>query len=184
LVDKLLIAFNSSNNYNRYQNPLWDITSSSQFTFDGITRLKNCFSDGVLRIEKIFLQDVISIQRSDKVGRRKLGIIRWKPNDSNPKNNKKRKNTEVTNESSSITSTTKITDDQDNFVQPNVSDLEPSRKRQRRVTKPFEQQLLQPLINSTEPPTDEQITKVIENLGVEWNKLRVSQYIFRHRNKK
>ena len=101
LVDKLLIAFNSSDDYNRYQNPLWTNTITEQFTFDGITRLKNCFSDGVLRIKSIFLQDVILIQKSNKVGRRKLGVKRWKPNDQNfkSKNTKKRKNIALENDS-------------------------------------------------------------------------------------
>ena len=75
LVDKLLIAFNNSDNYNRYQNQLWSNTITKQFTFDGVTCLKNCFPDGVLRIKSIFLQEVISTQKSDKVGRRKLGVV-------------------------------------------------------------------------------------------------------------
>src|SRR6266542_48167 len=100
LVDKLLIAFNSSDDYNRYQNLLWTNTIIEQFTFDGITRLKNCFSDGDLRIKSIFLQDIILIQKSNKVGRRKLGVKRWKPNDQNfkSKNTKKRKNIALEND--------------------------------------------------------------------------------------
>jgi len=100
LVDKLLIAFNSSDNYNRYQNPLWTDTITEQFTFDGITHLKNCFSDRVLQIKSIFLQDVILTQKSNKVGRRKLGVKRWKPNDQNfkSKNTKKRKNIVLEND--------------------------------------------------------------------------------------
>jgi len=108
---------------------LWTNTIIEQFTFDGITRLKNCFSDRVLRIKSIFLQDVILIQKSNKVGRRKLGVKRWKPNDQNfkSKNTKKRKNIALENDS--------------------INELEPSqKKKERRVTKPFEKKLLKPLI--------------------------------------
>ncbi|RHZ47925.1 hypothetical protein Glove_564g10 [Diversispora epigaea] len=51
LVDKFLIAFNNSDNYNIYQNSLWDITSSTNFTPDGLLHLKNCFSDGDLNFK-------------------------------------------------------------------------------------------------------------------------------------
>ncbi|RHZ80584.1 hypothetical protein Glove_134g30 [Diversispora epigaea] len=162
LVDKLLIAFNNSDNYNIYQNSLWDITSSTNFTPNGLLRLKNCFSD---------------------VGRRKLGITRWKPGDSNSKNKKKRKNQElampIPQESTMPTSQElMMPTPQDSFEEI------PKHKKQRRVTKPSEQQLLKPLINSTDPLTDEQINKVIEDLGSEWNRVRVNQYISRHRKNK
>jgi hypothetical protein len=85
LVNELLSAFEHSDDYNRYQNPLWSTTSPDQITAASIRRLENCFPDGILRIEAIFLQDVISVQKSNKVGRRKLGITRWKPNDQNSK---------------------------------------------------------------------------------------------------
>ncbi|RHZ71748.1 hypothetical protein Glove_253g47 [Diversispora epigaea] len=185
LVDKLLIAFNNLDNYNIYQNSLWNITSSTNFTPNGLLRLKNCFSDGILRIEKIFLQDVVSVEKkkSDKVGRRKLGITRWKPGDSNSKNKKKRKNQElampIPQESTMPTSQElMMPTPQDSFEEI------PKHKKQRQVTKPSEQQLLKPLINSTDPLTDEQINKVIEDLGSEWNRVRVNQYISRHRKNK
>jgi hypothetical protein len=76
LVNELLSAFEHSDDYNRYQNPLWSTTSPDQITAASIRRLENCFPDGILRIEAIFLQDVISVQKSNKVGRRKLGITR------------------------------------------------------------------------------------------------------------
>ncbi|RGB22279.1 hypothetical protein C1646_748562 [Rhizophagus diaphanus] len=56
LVNELLSAFEHSDNYNHYQNPLWSTTSSDQITAASIERLENCFSDGILRIEAIFLQ--------------------------------------------------------------------------------------------------------------------------------
>ena len=59
LVHELLKAFCHLDDYNRYQNPLWSTTSPNQFTAAGIACLGNCFSNGILRIETIFLQDVI-----------------------------------------------------------------------------------------------------------------------------
>ncbi|CAB4404002.1 unnamed protein product [Rhizophagus irregularis] len=76
LVNELLSAFEHSDDYNCYENPLWSTTTPDQITVDSIRRLENCFPNGILRIEEIFLQDVISIQKSNKVGRRKLGITR------------------------------------------------------------------------------------------------------------
>ncbi|EXX66269.1 hypothetical protein RirG_125410 [Rhizophagus irregularis DAOM 197198w] len=58
LVNELLSAFEHSDNYNRYQNPLWSTTTSDHITADSIRRLENCFPDGILRIEEIFLQDL------------------------------------------------------------------------------------------------------------------------------
>ncbi|GBB84363.1 hypothetical protein RclHR1_10990004 [Rhizophagus clarus] len=83
LIQELFSAFCHSDDYNRYQNPLWNTNSPDQITVIGIERLGNCFPDGTLRIEAIFLQDVISVQKSNKVGRKKLGITRWKPIDQN-----------------------------------------------------------------------------------------------------
>ncbi|RGB24426.1 hypothetical protein C1646_773121 [Rhizophagus diaphanus] len=66
-----------------YKMAMW-----KQITAASIEHLENCFSDGISRIEAIFLQDVISIQKSNKVGRRKLEITRWKPTDQNSKKKK------------------------------------------------------------------------------------------------
>ncbi|CAG8673229.1 6511_t:CDS:2, partial [Funneliformis caledonium] len=55
LVHELLSAFCHSDDYNRYQNPLWNTTSPDQFTATSVTHL---------------------VQKSNKVGRRKLGVVR------------------------------------------------------------------------------------------------------------
>ncbi|RGB22734.1 hypothetical protein C1646_775624 [Rhizophagus diaphanus] len=60
-------------------------TFPDQITVASIKRFKNCFSDKILRIEAIFLQDVILVQKSNKVERRKLGITRWKPTNQKKK---------------------------------------------------------------------------------------------------
>jgi hypothetical protein len=177
LVHELLKAFCHSDDYNRYQNPLWSTTSPNQFTAAGITCLGNCFPDGILRIETIFLQDVISKQKGNKVGRRKLGVTRWKPNDQN---SKKKKSSKIT---ITLTSDQQIPIDSRNLV----NQSEPPRKKQRqtrRETKPEEKKLLEPLITCPEYPTSNQLDQVKEALGDEWDKNRIYQYISRHRNNK
>ncbi|RGB21950.1 hypothetical protein C1646_776936 [Rhizophagus diaphanus] len=67
LVNELLSAFEHSDNYNRYQNPLWSTTSPDQIIVTSIERLENCFPNGILRIEAIFLQDVISVQKKNSI---------------------------------------------------------------------------------------------------------------------
>lgn len=174
LVNELLSSFCHSDEYNCYQNPLWNTTTPDQFTADGVIRLSNCFPDGTLRIEAIFLQDVISIQKSNKVGRRKLGITRWKPNDQNLK--KKKVTATVTSilQSNAENSNQAISGQQIPTGSMNVVDQdEPPKKKQRqtrRETKPEEKKLLEPLVTCSEYPTSDQINQVIEALGNEWDK--------------
>ncbi|GBC20034.2 hypothetical protein GLOIN_2v1785590 [Rhizophagus irregularis DAOM 181602=DAOM 197198] len=184
LVNELLSAFEHSDDYNRYQNPLWSTTTPDHITADSIRRLENCFSDGILRIEEIFLQDVISIQKSNKVGRRKLGITRWKPNDQNSKKNKNKMASSSNTENS-------ISDQQvpTNLIPQVViidkdGPLIKKPRQARRETKPEEKSLLEPLVTCSEYPNDEQIEQVRELLGNEWDKDRIYQYISRHRRNK
>ncbi|CAB4431568.1 unnamed protein product [Rhizophagus irregularis] len=183
LVNELLSAFEHSDDYNRYQNPLWSTTTPDQITADSIRRLENCFPDGILRIEEIFLQDVISIQKSNKVGRRKLGITRWKP-DQNSKKNKNKMASSSNTENS-------ISDQQvpTNLIPQVViidkdGPLIKKPRQARRETKPEEKSLLEPLVTCSEYPNDEQIEQVRELLGNEWDKDRIYQYISRHRRNK
>ena len=140
LVYELLSAFCHSDDYNRYQNPLWNTTSPDQFTAASITHLGNCFPNGTLRIEAIFLQDVISVQKSNKVGRRKLGITRWKPNDQNSK--KKKDTSQITTASTSHSnaenSNRAIPDQQTPNDSRNVVDQDglPKKNREKLVIKP------------------------------------------------
>ncbi|PKC51375.1 hypothetical protein RhiirA1_473741 [Rhizophagus irregularis] len=184
LVNELLSAFEHSDDYNRYQNPLWSTTTPDHITADSIRRLENCFPDGILRIEEIFLQDVISIQKSNKVGRRKLGITRWKPNDQNSKKNKNKMASSSNTENS-------ISDQQvpTNLIPQVViidkdGPLIKKPRQARRETKPEEKSLLEPLVTCSEYPNDEQIEQVRELLGNEWDKDRIYQYISRHRRNK
>ncbi|RGB26239.1 hypothetical protein C1646_770684 [Rhizophagus diaphanus] len=155
LVNELLSAFEHSDDYNCYQNPLW---------------------------KAIFLQDVISIQKSNKVGRRKLGITRWKPNDQNSKKKKNQLPSSSNTENS-------ISDQQ---VQTNlipqvviINKDGPLIKKSRkacRETKPEEKSLLEPLVTCSEYHlNDEQIEQVKEVLGNEWDKNQIYQYISCHR---
>ncbi|UZO28281.1 uncharacterized protein OCT59_021814 [Rhizophagus irregularis] len=159
-------------------------TTPDHITADSIRRLENCFPDGILRIEEIFLQDVISIQKSNKVGRRKLGITRWKPNDQNSKKNKNKMASSSNTENS-------ISDQQvpTNLIPQVViidkdGPLIKKPRQARRETKPEEKSLLEPLVTCSEYPNDEQIEQVRELLGNEWDKDRIYQYISRHRRNK
>jgi hypothetical protein len=193
LVDELLSAFEHSDDYNRYQNPLWNTTSPDQITADSVTRLENCYSNGVLRIEKIFLQDVISVQKSIKSGRRKLGIVRWRPNEQLSKNKKKVQasssylNAEGSNRTISEQIQTNLTNLRNEPRNGLIVQDEPPRKKSRQVrreTKPEEKALLEPLIMCSEYPTNDQINQIKEALGDEWDKNRICQYISRHRRNK
>ncbi|CAB4382623.1 unnamed protein product [Rhizophagus irregularis] len=135
-------------------------TTPDHITADSIRRLENCFPDGILRIEEIFLQDVISIQKSNKVGKRKLGITRWKPNEQNSKKNKNKMASSSNTENS-------ISDQQvpTNLI-PHISQvviidkdgpLIKKLKQARRETKSEEKSLLEPLVTCSEYLNDEQI---------------------------
>jgi hypothetical protein len=166
---------------------LWSTTSPDQITAASIRRLENCFPDGILRIEAIFLQDVISVQKSNKVGRRKLGITKWKPNNQNSKKKKQ----QLTLNSNTENSNQAISDQQvpTNLIPQVViinkdGPLIKKPRQARRKTKPEEKSLLEPLVTCSEYPNDEQIEQVREALGNEWDKDRIIQYISRHRRNK
>ncbi|RHZ48801.1 hypothetical protein Glove_541g10 [Diversispora epigaea] len=192
LVHELLSAFQHSDEYNRYHNSLWNTTSADQFTMASVLRLHNCFPDGVLRIENIFLQDVISVQKSNKVGRRRLGVTRWKPSE---KQSTKKKNllTQLNPQDCVAENSNQTIVEQQ--MQPNVEtttednindqdELPKKKARQtRRETKPEEKRILETLINNTLNPTNDQINQVKELLGSEWDKNRIMQYVSRHKHK-
>ncbi len=130
------------------------------------------------------------MQKSNKVGRRKLGITRWKPNDQNSK--KKKDTSQITTASTSHSnaknSNRAIPDQQTPNDSRNVVDQDgPPKKKQRktrRKTKPEEKRLLEPLVTCSEYPTNEQLNQVEEALGNEWDKNRICQYISRYRRNK
>ncbi|RHZ76771.1 hypothetical protein Glove_193g45 [Diversispora epigaea] len=138
-----------------------------------VLHLHNCFPDGVLRIENIFLQDVISVQKSNKVGRRRLGVTRWKPSE---KQSTKKKNllTQLNLQDCVAENSNQTIVEQQ--MQPNVEtttednindqgELPKKKARQtRRETKPEEKRILETLINNTLNPTNDQINQVKELL--------------------
>ncbi|CAG8786812.1 12201_t:CDS:2, partial [Dentiscutata erythropus] len=172
LIHKLLSAFQNSNEYNQYQNPLWNTTSPNQFTAASIAHLYNCFPDGVLRIENIFSQDITLTQKTNltsQINVENSGV-------SNQINFESEQQTQI--DSINIIP-------QENLITDNLNDQErPTTKKlrqARRETKPEEKRILEPLINCLVYPTIDQINQVKEILGNEWDKNRISQYISRHR---
>ncbi|CAG8445949.1 2852_t:CDS:2 [Funneliformis caledonium] len=138
-------------------------TSSDQFTATSITCLDNCFPDETLRIEAIFLQDVISVQKSNKVGRRKLGVKSFQIAVTSTSHS----NIENSNQA--------ISDQLPIDSRKLVNQDEPPRKKQRQYceTKPEEKKLLEPLLTCSEYPTSNQLDQVKETLGDEWDKNRI-----------
>ncbi|RHZ51289.1 hypothetical protein Glove_481g108 [Diversispora epigaea] len=158
LIHELLSAFSHSDDYNRYRNSLWDTTSPDQFTAASIAHLENCFPGGTLRIEAIFLQDVISVQKSNKVGRRKLKITRWRPNDQKSKRKKAISTVAPTSHLNTENSSQVISDQQILNNSNIVNQNKPPRKKQRqarRETKPEEKKVLESLITCSKYPTDD-----------------------------
>ncbi|RGB28413.1 hypothetical protein C1646_819145 [Rhizophagus diaphanus] len=133
LVETWQIDENTVSEYQSKEIPL-GTTFPDQIIATSIECLENCFPNRILRIEAIFLQDVISVQKSNKVGRRKLGITRWKPTDQKKK--------------TKLASIVVINKDG-----PPIKKL----RQARRKTKSEEKSLLELLVTCFEYPNDEQI---------------------------
>ena len=56
---------------------MWNNVYQTQLTIEGVTRLKNCFPDGVIRMRAIYYEDVFKT-RSIQPGRSKLGVSKLK----------------------------------------------------------------------------------------------------------
>ncbi|RGB43543.1 hypothetical protein C1646_661287 [Rhizophagus diaphanus] len=76
LVKILLQEFDQTNESFLNSNT-WKNVYRSQLTVEGVIQLKNCFSDGIVRMQAIYYEDVLKT-RPTQPGRSKLGISRLK----------------------------------------------------------------------------------------------------------
>ncbi|RIA87430.1 hypothetical protein C1645_827802 [Glomus cerebriforme] len=76
LVNILLQEFDKTNE-SFLNNDMWKNVYRTQLTVEGVTRLKNCFPDGVIRMRAIYYEDVLKT-RSIQPGRSKLGVPKLK----------------------------------------------------------------------------------------------------------
>src|SRR5207245_9880817 len=58
---------------------------------EGLDRLIACYPDGLERIKKVYLQEVLGVERRNTQGRRATGVVRTKVKDYNQKKVREKK---------------------------------------------------------------------------------------------
>ncbi|PKC55125.1 hypothetical protein RhiirA1_403120 [Rhizophagus irregularis] len=191
LVNILLQEFDKTNE-SFLNNDMWKNVYRTQLTVEGVTRLKNCFPDGVIRMRAIYYEDVLKT-RSIQSGRSKLGVPKLKIlafQKELKESTKNKKTTERTQTLDSQFQLNQLNAEGSNIVAQNENELQDtleSRKRKRkakRIPNSEEESLLEPLILSQNEPTNEEIREKLNTLLDEWDLSRVKQHVQYRRKKR
>ncbi|EXX62975.1 hypothetical protein GLOIN_2v1761251 [Rhizophagus irregularis DAOM 181602=DAOM 197198] len=191
LVNILLQEFDKTNE-SFLNNDMWKNVYQTQLTVEGVTRLKNCFPDGVIRMRAIYYEDVLKT-RSIQSGRSKLGVPKLKIlafQKELKESTKNKKTTERTQTLDSQFQLNQLNAEGSNIVAQNENELQDtleSRKRKRkakRIPNSEEESLLEPLILSQNEPTNEEIREKLNTLSDEWDLSRVKQHVQYRRKKR
>ena len=142
---------------------------------EGIKRLKECYGQELHRIKLIYNQEVLKKGTINTVGRRAKEVVVTKYKDVQTEKKNKR---------------SKVVEDTDYTAQQEfLSADEPPKKRTRRMPSKEAIQILFPMVNHSNPPTEEEIQSYLDTLAENvlpsdvWNKHRIVQH-YRNRYKK
>jgi hypothetical protein len=194
LVNILLQEFNQTNesflNSNRWKN-----VYRAQLTPEGVAHLKNCFPDGVIRMRAIFCEDVLKTMPSQS-GRSKLGVPKLKISTFQKelkeaeKSKKKKRTLDSQLQSQTNAEGSTAAQSESHVIEvpaADTNDAELPRKRKRkakRIASLEEEALLEPLIQSQNDPTNQEMKDMLNTLSDNWDIGRIKQHVQYRRKKR
>ncbi|CAB4434457.1 unnamed protein product [Rhizophagus irregularis] len=188
LVKILLQEFDQTNESFLNSNT-WKNVYRSQLTVEGVIQLKNCFSDGIVRMQAIYYEDVLKT-RPTQPGRSKLGTSRLKILNFQKELKEAKKNKKTMEHSQTMESRSQPQEessDQRDIIMQEQQENETGNKRKRkakRIPSLEEETLLEPLILSQSEPTNEEMREKLNTLSDEWDLSRIKQHVQYRRKKR
>lgn len=170
LINQLLEAFEMENGTHHllFQN-------CNQLTTEGFEKLYGCYQDGIVRLDKIFQQEILCLQAIDTKGRGAKGIVVTKVADlkeNSKKNTKKRTNpfNNPPNENSTQERNELPTTFESSEIIP-VNEQESTKKVKttRHCPSKEEKEILETLFAYDIRPTDTVIDSTLSNLLTHWD---------------
>jgi hypothetical protein len=185
LVNDLLMIFDMNN---PLEHPIFEKFPPPQLHSQGLTNLFNCYEDGFVRINSVFCQEVLKIEKLDPTGRRTIGVIRTKVEEYEKMEKiNKRKRSKGSLEKLEIL----VEPTQPEELLLNASLEEPSLpqcKKQRsqggyRQTTPGELSILEQLKQYKSQLPDDVLQSVLSQLSEKWDKKRIKSWWSYWKNK-
>ncbi|CAB5384028.1 unnamed protein product [Rhizophagus irregularis] len=167
----------------------WKNVYRSQLTVEGVIQLKNCFSDGIVRMQAIYYEDALKTRLTQpgrsKLGTSRLKILNFQKELKEAKRNKKTMEHLQTMESRSQPQ--EESSDQRDIIMQEQQENETGNKRKRkakRIPSLEEETLLEPLILSQSELTNEEMREKLNTLSDEWDLSRIKQHVQYRRKKR
>ncbi|CAB4394310.1 unnamed protein product [Rhizophagus irregularis] len=188
LVKILLQEFDQTNESFLNSNT-WKNVYRSQLTVEGVIQLKNCFSDGIVRMQAIYYEDVFKT-RLTQPGRSKLGTSRLKILNFQKELKEAKRNKKTMEHSQTMESRSQPQEESSNqrdIIMQEQQENETGNKRKRkakRIPSLEEETLLEPLILSQSEPTNEEMREKLNTLSDEWDLSRIKQHVQYRRKKR
>ncbi|CAG8757314.1 17276_t:CDS:2, partial [Rhizophagus irregularis] len=149
-----------------------EILNRVEHRFEGVIQLKNCFSDGIVRMQAIYYEDVLKT-RPTQPGRSKLGTSRLKILNFQKELKEAKRNKKTIEHSQTMESRSQPQEessDQRDIIMQEQQENETGNK--------------QPLILSQSEPTNEEMREKLNTLSDEWDLSRIKQHVQYQRKKR
>ncbi|RHZ87427.1 hypothetical protein Glove_35g41 [Diversispora epigaea] len=159
LVNNLIIIFDMKN---PLEHPIFREHIPPELNKESCEKLIACYPNGLERIQKVYLQEVLKTEKCDPTGRRAIGVKRTKHQEY--KEMSKTKKQKVIQQPSDLAE----------------SHDHPLKKR--RAT-PHKEQILSSLLVYTDKIPDYKYENILQQLGSDWNKKKIYAW-WNYRNKK
>ena len=164
LVDDLVNIFGMTD---PLSHELFQDYPPTELHHQGVERLIACYQKGLERVNAVYRQEVLEIERKNTQGRRATEVARTRLKDFNERKKTRHKTT-------TKLSQTQQTDNLESSHLPNDQDNpENIQKKKRKQTTPEEEKILEELLVYNEELPDSAINEVLSRLSGDWNKTKV-----------